>query len=43
VLKDIKPEEAKIKNNLAKAGKQLRGFAKKHGKKQLNAVKIKLT
>ena len=27
-FKDIKPEEVKIKKNLAKAGKQLRGFAR---------------
>jgi len=35
--KNIKPEEEKIKNNLAKAGKQLRGFARTNLFKRLES------
>ena len=36
-IKNIKPEEVKIKNNLAKAGKQLRGFARTNLFKRLES------
>jgi superfamily II DNA or RNA helicase len=36
-LKNIRPEEEKIKNNLAKAGKQLRGFARTNLFKRLES------